>query len=103
MAEWRIVPVARPQNDWDHHSIAGGMPLHCPQHFAVVAIVGREEVGADEQQDNVRGVQVVIDFVAKILPRLDSAIVPGVDEPLPLEGRQMLFQPVTQRLISVRV
>jgi hypothetical protein len=52
-SEWRSVPIDWSEYDRNDSCFAGVVPLHCAFHFKVIAVVRRQEVGADQQQDDI--------------------------------------------------
>jgi len=95
------VPVARTEDDGDDDSFTCLVPLHRPRHLPLVAIIGREEVGAHQQQNDVVGLDVPVDFPREILTSADPSVVPDLDDPLPLEQRKLLFDLIAQRLVGM--
>jgi hypothetical protein len=79
------------------------MALHRPPHLQLIAIVGINEVGADQKQNYVISLDMLVDLAGKLLPGSDPPIMPGLDDPLPPEERELSFQLVPQRFVSVRV
>jgi hypothetical protein len=79
------------------------VPLHRLRHLPFVAVIGREEVGAHQQQNDVVGLDMPVDFFRKILTGTDPSVVPDLDDPLPLEQRKLLFDLVPQRLVGMRI
>ncbi len=53
-------------------------------HFDAVAVVGGDEVVADEHEDDVGAVKVRVDFAGPIVARLYLPVVPFSDDALPL-------------------
>lgn len=79
------------------------MTLHSPRHLDVVAIVRSDEVGADQQQDDLIAVDVFVDGSIDLLASIYASIMPSVDNPLPPEHRKLLLKLISQRLVSVTV
>lgn len=102
-AEWGAMPVAWSEYDRDHDRLADGVTLHRPGHLDLVAIVGREKVGADQKEDDLVGLDVRVDGVVEVAAGDDPAIVPGLDHALALQHRQLRFELVAERLVFVRV
>ncbi len=102
-AKRRILPVYRAQNNRDDAGLASLMALQGSRHLFLVAVVGADEVGANEQQDDVGAVEVVVDFVGPLIARKDTAIVPGLDETLPLQQLQVGFELLAQDVVFVGV
>ena len=102
-AEWRALPVAGAEDNGDDARFATLLTLQRTTHLDVVAIVGVHEIDADQQQDDVGGVQFVADSAVKRLARRDAAIMPGGNCALPLEAGQVLFKLVPEILVPMRV
>ncbi len=79
------------------------MALHGAQHFLVVAVIRCKEVGADEQQDDVVILDMFADPGVQFLTGSDPAIMPSLDDALPLQHCQLGFELVAQDLIFVRI
>jgi hypothetical protein len=79
------------------------MPLQGPFQLDVVAVIGSQEVGADQQQNDVGCIQIFIDGARPFRSRRDPAVMPGMDHPLALQGGEVGAQIFTQLLIPVGV
>lgn len=79
------MPVAGTQDDRDHDRVARLVPFHRPFQLNLVTIVRREEVRADQQQDDVVSLDMAVDFGGEILARLNPPVVPRLDDTLPLQ------------------
>ncbi|MNT95457.1 hypothetical protein D3C72_2373390 [compost metagenome] len=79
------------------------MALHRARHLDLVAIVGCEEVGADEKKDDLVAIHVLVDRVVDVLTCPDPAIVPSLNHTLALKHGELLFEPIPQLFIGVRV
>lgn len=44
-------------------------PAHCGPHFDVVAIARVQEIRAEQQENDVRGLQLGVDLAVEIVPR----------------------------------
>ena len=49
-----------PQDDRNNAGLTGLVTLHGPAHFNIVAIIGGEKVGADQEDNYIGGVEVVV-------------------------------------------
>ena len=83
--EISCLPIAGADDDGDDASLFGFVALQSTLHLLLVAIVGGEEVGADEQEDEPGLLQVGVDVVGPVVAGEDLAVVPGGDEMLPFE------------------
>lgn len=64
-----------PENHGDHANVARAVAIQGAPHLSGVAVVRREEVRADQAEDDVRILQVAIDRRVQIGARRDSPIV----------------------------
>ena len=79
------LPIARAQDNWNDSGGYELMQLHRALHFNVVAVIGGEEVRADEEQDDVRGVELVADCAPPLRAGTDAAVVSLRDEAFSLQ------------------
>ena len=79
------------------------MPFEPSRHLAVVAVGRREEVGTDEDQDDVRPLELLEDLAVEIGSRFDPAVVEGLDGPLALQHGERGFEPIPKSFVDVRV
>ena len=96
-------PIAGTQDDGQHSCLIRFMSLNGPCHLNTVAEIGVHEIGADEQENDLRRVEMGHDLWSPFGSRHDIAIRPGGYDPLPFQGAQMLVQFAAVRLILVRV
>ena len=89
LGEGRAPPIHRSENHRDDPGVAGVVALQRAGHLQVVAVVGGEEVGADEKEDDGRAVQMRVDFAGPLIARADLAVVPRVDDALALEQAEV--------------
>ena len=97
------MPVARAQDNRDDNRLSGRVPLHRALHLEIVAIVGGDKVGADEQQNDVVGFDMLLDSASKLLACADPPVMPGLDNSLTLQEGELGFHLVPQRLINVGI
>jgi hypothetical protein len=74
------LPVDGSQDDRDDACVSLTVALQGGFHFALVAVVRVDEVGADEQEDQVGGREVFVDGVIEEGSRGDAPVVPRIDE-----------------------
>ena len=72
-------------------------------HLNLIAIVGGQEVSADQEKDNICLVKVPVDLALPLLPCNDPPVVPACDESLSSEQGQVCLKGVTHGLIPVAV
>ncbi len=60
-------------------------------HLFFVAVIRIDEVGADEQQDDVCAFEIFVDLLAPVIARFDGAVVPRLDELQASQGAEMNF------------
>src|SRR5262245_23969328 len=97
------MPVAAPQNDRDDSDAAFSMSRQSTLHLDVVAIVRRDKVRTDKQQNDLRFLKIAIDFGTELLPCLDSTVMPGIDQSLALQGGKVRLQLEPQHLIFMGI
>ena len=102
-AEREILPVARPENDGNHTRLAYSVPLHRASHLPFVTIVRRNEIGANQKQDDIRRVEMAVDRVGEFGAGRDASVVPRRYDALSLQGDEVLFQLIAQVLVSMGV
>ena len=91
------------ENDRDDDGFAVLMPLHRARHFDVIAVIGGEKVGADEQEDDLRRVHVFVNLPAPFLTSDDAAVVPLADDTVSSQHGEVRLQLVTQCFVLVGV
>jgi hypothetical protein len=79
------------------------MPLKGPRHLHVVLVVGGEEVGAYQQEYDVRLIEVAVDLRLPFFTSADAPRMPRFDGPLSFEGFQMSIQAVSQVFVGGRI
>lgn len=97
------MPVDGPQDNWNHARFAGVMAFQRARHLGVVAIIGCQEVRADQQKDDVNSVETLIDHPLPLLSRADSPVVLTRNCALAFQETEMFFQVIAQHFITVRV
>ena len=101
--EGRVVPVDGPQQDGDDHRLAAVVPLERAPHLDVVAVPRREVVGADEEQDDLRALEVRVDLAGPVVTRVDAPVVPRRDVAEALQQREVARELLAKSLVPVRV
>ena len=79
------MPVARAENHRNDDRLSSFLPFHRTRHFALVAIIGREEVRANEEQNDVIAFDMPVDSVREVFAGSDASVMPGLDHALALE------------------
>src|SRR5262249_45287396 len=103
LAKQRRLPVGRTQEDWDPTSLATLVPCKGAAHFHIVAILGGEEVGADEQQNQVGGLQMIVNIARPFSATRDLAIMPDCNDTFTLQLAEMRQELVLQLCVFVGV
>ena len=80
--EGRSLPVGGTQDDGQDTRLVGIMPCDRLRHLKTVTEIGGHEVSADQQQNDVIGVQVFVDLWLPFAPGTDIPIIPGGDDVL---------------------
>ena len=101
--EGSLLPEAGPQDDGNHQRLTELVAFQCPRHFPVPAIVGRQKTGAHEKENDVRGVQVLVNPTLPVFSGDDLTVVPVGDHAAPSEHGQLLLELLPERLILVRI
>ena len=97
------MPVAGAKDDRYNACLAPFVALHRAIHLDVIAVVGGEKVGADQEQHDVGGVQMIVDLAVEVLAGSNSAIVPSRNYALPEEAGKVLLEFVAQGFVRMRV
>ena len=97
-----MVPVAGTQDDRDNAGLAPFVALHRARHLNAVAVIGAEEVRAQQEQYDVRAEQLIVDLSVETLAGSDPPIVPCRDHALAEESSEVLLELVSQYLVGVR-
>jgi hypothetical protein len=79
------------------------VPLQGATHFALITIIGSDEIRTYEQQNYICCINVIVDGSRKLCSSRDPTIMPRRDEALPLETGEMLLELVSKVLVGVRV
>ena len=82
--------VDRPQDNRDDAGLPLVVSLQGTLQLEVVAVVGGDEVGTDQQEDDPGGVEVLVDLPLPLGPRGNLPVVPAADDPGPLQDAQVL-------------
>jgi hypothetical protein len=72
-------------------------------HLFAIAVVGVEEIGAHEQKDDLRGLQLVSDLFLPVGAGADVGVVPDVDEAHFLKGMQVALETFEERAVCMGV
>lgn len=97
------MPIDRSEDHWNNARLAGLMPIHRACHLAAPAVIGRDEVGANQKQNDLGRFEDIIDGGPDLAARSDLSIMPRANGTLPLEGLEMLNELIMERLVSVRI
>src|SRR5438874_11232627 len=93
------LPVHMTHNDGNNPRLSALMPLEGSLHLDTVAILGIHEVGTDEQENNLGGIEVLTDLVLPFASCANITIMPRRDEPLALQGPQVSLDLVEQFIL----
>jgi hypothetical protein len=90
LAEGGALPVvAVTEDDRDDARLTRLVPLHRSRHFDVVAVVGGEKIGADEQEDDVGRLQVLVYLLVPFLAGVNAAVAPVTNHAVTPEHDQV--------------
>src|SRR5262249_27317658 len=98
---WRSRPVDVANDHRDDARLVSAMALEGRRHFPLVTVVGGHEVRADEQQNDVGSVEVLIDRGPPLVARADVAIVPQLNEALTLQQLQVGLELVSVQFVTM--
>jgi hypothetical protein len=101
--ERRALPVARPEQDRDHPRRAGGVARHRALHLDIPAGRRGDEIRADEQQDQLRCLEVLAHLRLPLRPGVDLPVVPRPEDPLALQQREVRHELPKSGFIPARV
>ena len=79
------------------------MALQGVLHLDIEAVVRSQEIGTDQEQDDVGFLEVAVDRLLPEIAGTDLTVVPASYQALPLDQLQMLRQFVPQRFVAVRI
>lgn len=102
-AERCASPFDRAKEDRNHASLICFVALHRPLHLHVIAIVGAQEIRTDQEQDDVGGVEMLIDLTSPFGSGADLLIVPPGDHVLPFEYRKVPLECDAEREVFARI
>ena len=68
LAKRRAMQVARSEDNWNNPSCTFVVPRHGTRHLNLVAVIRREEIRADEEDDDIRGIQLSTDLIMDFFP-----------------------------------
>ena len=77
LLELRALPVAIAHDDGHDYGFSFLVPFKGARHFLLVAVVRRDEVCTDQQQNEIGGFEALVDAVGPFLAAKDAAVVPG--------------------------
>ena len=75
-------PVAIADDNGNYARFPFRVTLHRPLQLNIETIIGGEKIGADQQEDDSGGFEVIVNSVLPIRPCADIAVVPSCDEAL---------------------
>ena len=102
-AERRPLPPAGAEDDRNYPRLAKLMSRKCLRHLLAPAIVGGNEVGTDQQQDDVGRCQLPVYLSFPLVAGTDHPVVPFGDQLASTQEREMRFEFAAERLVAVRV
>jgi hypothetical protein len=68
-----------------------------------VTVIGADEIGADEEEDDLGGLEVLMKDRSPLLPRANLLVVPAPDDAFSLERREMFPKLLAESRIVRRV
>ena len=103
LRKWSVAPVDRSKDHWDDPCLPICVFFHRPPQFVRKAVVGRDEVGTHEQENECRILKVSINFVVEMLAGTDFSVVPDGKNATALQDRKMRFERSTKSLVTMRI
>src|SRR5215208_6418381 len=103
LSERCALPEDGAEDDRDDPRVAALVTGHRAFELDVVAVVGGEEVRADQQEDDLRLLEPLVDLTLPVGAGADLPVVPLPDDALPAEDREVLLELVAELLVPVRV
>ncbi len=103
LAEGRAVPLISASYDRNDDRFTTFVPFHGDGHFAVVAVVGIDEIRTYEKEDDVSRNQVLTDRLVDLLASSDSADVPSLDHTLSAKDGQLLLELIAESFVRMRI
>ena len=97
------IPNAIAEDRGDDDGLFVFVALQCAFHFNIVTIIRRDEISADQQENDIRLFKVLVDFLIAFLSGKDAAVVPRGNDILTLQKFQMGFQFIAQGFIFMRI
>jgi hypothetical protein len=97
------LPIDGTQDHGDHQRFSRRVALQRNLHLDIEAVIGGQEIGADQQQYDVGFLEVLVDCLLPQIPGADLAVVPGSDQTLSLEQLQMFCQFVPKMFVTVGI
>ena len=89
--KWCPLPIHRAQMNRHYPGFTCLMSCEPPPHLDVVAVVGVKKIGADQEQNQLSRFQVLVDRILPGAAGSNLAVVPGLNDPLPLQETQVLL------------
>jgi hypothetical protein len=102
-AERRAVPVARAENDRNDASASIFVTCKGSLAFNLVAVLGLNEVGAYEQQNNLCAVESDVDSIPPLISSGNLPVMPLQDLPVSLVNDQLPPDFVHQSFICMSI
>src|SRR6266849_5632029 len=86
------LPVNRTKNYGDNPCFFLLVAFKCSSHFNTITIVGGHKIWTDQQENNLSGIQMLLDLQFPFGSRTDISIIPDVNKTLSLQWYQMPFE-----------
>ena len=74
--EGLIGPIASAHDEGHHPGLSLRLAFHGPRHFLITGVIGGEKITAHQQDNNVGGIQVVINDAGETFSRFNPAVMP---------------------------
>lgn len=97
------MPIDWPQDHRDYQRFSRRVALQGVLHLDIEAVIRSQEIGTDQQQDDVGFLEIAVDRLLPEIAGSDLTVVPASYQTLPLDQLQVLRKFVPQRFVTVRI
>ena len=103
IVDWNVAPEAGPKYYGDHLAPALLGSSERALHFLLGAVIGVDEVGADQENYQLGRGEFGLDCPVEMLTRAEHVVVPDNNQAFAFQRTKVYQEPVLQLLIGVRV
>jgi len=73
-------PIARAENDRDDDGLVNGVADEGEFHLNIKAIRRGEEIRAEQQENDLGGAEMFVNFIGPFIANADATVVPGKNQ-----------------------